>query len=595
MPILVETVRVANFRSLKNIEVVLTPLVVLVGANNAGKTSFLKALNLALGIERRNVSNEDFNIAKDDNGEQKQIKIDIRIVPVDAENKRVEDFDDLWRDVEFGDLISIDNQDRQYVAFRTEISFNPLKNDFEIKKFKINNWPDDPTSWETIIYKDSLKPSFPCIPLFFIDAQRDILEDLRSRTSYLGKLVSKVKISPEKLKELEDKIKTLNDDIVENSDILSHLKEKLKELSNTIQSGNTGIDITPVNKKIRDLNKGLNINFQDGKNESFPLEYHGMGTRSWASLLAFKAYISWLSESFENEGVSPYHPILALEEPEAHLHPNAQRHLYSQLLNISGQKIISSHSPYISGQCKLEEIKLFYKVDDVPQISFFDSTDLDKEDIRKLQREVFHSRGELIFSKAIVFFEGETEEQALPIFAKSYWGSHPFETGINFVGVGGHGNYLPFLRFCKSFHIPWFLLSDGEDEAIKSVRTAGKKIGLDENNLPSNISIIPNKNNFEEYLIAEGYQEEIKTAILACLESTFHSPEHKQAKTEEIAGWQDAEIKAYMESNKTALCCDLAEKIVGIADKKRRFPKSIESLFEEMSKQLNITIAPENK
>ena len=91
------------------------------------------------------------------------------------------------------------------------------------------------------------------------------------------------------------------------------------------------------------MNKGLNINFQDRNNESFPLEYHGMGTRSWASLLTFKAYITWFAESYQTEGTSPYYPILALEEPEAHLHPNAQRHLYSQLLEINGQKIISSH------------------------------------------------------------------------------------------------------------------------------------------------------------------------------------------------------------------------------------------------------------
>jgi putative ATP-dependent endonuclease of OLD family len=35
--------------------------------------------------------------------------------------------------------------------------------------------------------------------------------------------------------------------------------------------------------------------------------------------------------------------------------------------------------------------------------------------------------------------------------------------GVDFVGVGGYGNYLPFLHFAKFLNIPWLILSDGED------------------------------------------------------------------------------------------------------------------------------------
>ncbi len=421
------------------------------------------------------------------------------------------------------------------------------------------------------------------------------MEDLRNRASYLGKLISKVKIDQKKLEELEGRIKELNDEIVGNSEILSHLKEKLRELSNTIQSNSSGIDISPVNKKIRDLSKGLNINFQDGKSESFPLEYHGMGTRSWASLLTFKAYITWLAETYEKEGSSPYYPILALEEPEAHLHPNAQRHLYSQLTTISGQKVISSHSPYIAGQCLLNQIRLFYKLDDTPIVSSFNEAGLSPEDIRRLNREILHTKGELFFSKGIVLFEGETEEQALPIFAKSYWGNHPFELGIDFVGVGGSGNYLPFIRFCESFHIPWYILSDGEDEATKAVESALNKANVDiSKSFPENVKLIDKKNNFEKFLIAEGYQNEIKKGILSCLAWTFQNDQHKAAKEAEVNGWVDAQLLAFMEGNKTSLCSDLAEEIVKLTDKQRRFPFIIKAMFELISKDLNLKIDAAN-
>ena len=93
------------------------------------------------------------------------------------------------------------------------------------------------------------------------------------------------------------------------------------------------------------------------------------------------------------------------------------------------------------------------------------------EDIRKIKRQVINTRGELFFSKVIVFFEGETEEQALPIFAKHFFKVGHIEAEIDFIGVGGRGNYLPFLRVAESLKIPWFIYSDAEDDAKTSVRS----------------------------------------------------------------------------------------------------------------------------
>ena len=76
MAILVDTVRIANFRGIKEVEVSLAPNTLLVGANNAGKTSFLKALHLALGADRRSISKEDFH---DDGSNEKTDSKDILI------------------------------------------------------------------------------------------------------------------------------------------------------------------------------------------------------------------------------------------------------------------------------------------------------------------------------------------------------------------------------------------------------------------------------------------------------------------------------------------------------------------------------------
>ncbi|MCY4446180.1 MAG: AAA family ATPase [Rhodobacteraceae bacterium] len=46
--ILVDTIRIFGFRGIKNLEITLEQKTLLIGPNNSGKTTVLKALNLAL-------------------------------------------------------------------------------------------------------------------------------------------------------------------------------------------------------------------------------------------------------------------------------------------------------------------------------------------------------------------------------------------------------------------------------------------------------------------------------------------------------------------------------------------------------------------
>jgi len=515
MSILIDKVRILNFRSIKECSIDLTPISLLIGANNSGKTSFLRALNLALGVGAKRITKEDFYIGKDENNsDEKEIIIDIRIIPVNESGKRTVEFNDTWREKQFGDLINLDGQDNQFFSFRTRIKYDPLKGEYPVKRFKIKVWKDE-AGWEKQKHEEDLKLNFVSFPLFFIDAQRDIIQDLRDRTSYFGRLINEIKIDDKLIKEIEDKIKEINESIVSGSGELEFLKEELMKLKDTITSG-AEIEINPVNKKIRDIGKSVNINFQDTSSESFPLDYHGMGTRSWASLLTYGAFISWQYKKLE-AGNQPYHAILALEEPEAHLHPHAQRTLYKQLSGMKGQKIISTHSPFIASQCGLHEIRHFKKEMSFTEIKSLELSNLaTDDDQRKLKRQVLNTRGELLFARAVVLFEGETEEQALPIFAEKYWGKHPYEMGISFIGVGGQ-NYKPFLKLISSFNLNGFIFSDGEERTVTNVHKQ-----IDEVFQPNSGDIkklflvfIPNNHNLEEYLIYNGFADSIMNAVKA--------------------------------------------------------------------------------
>jgi len=93
-----------------------------------------------------------------------------------------------------------------------------------------------------------------------------------------------------------------------------------------------------------------------GAEIDFPLSRYGQGMQSLAVLFLFQAYLQVLLKP-------TFHPeteaILALEEPEAHLHPQATRALTTNLDKIEGQKIISSHSPYFIQEIPFEKIRMF--------------------------------------------------------------------------------------------------------------------------------------------------------------------------------------------------------------------------------------------
>lgn len=510
MSILVDKVRIAGFRGIADLEMSLPRVTVLIGTNNSGKTSVIKALQLALGDYSRYLAEEDFYIDADDHRVD-SILVDVRIVAIDLEGKRKPIFDDEWAE-SFGDKIQSEANGNQFLALRTKCEQETVKGGFSVSRFALDRWSDY-ANWksEKTKSKNQLRKRFDALPFISIEAQRDIHQELREKSSFVGKVLANVEYEKSDITKLEEMVKAVNDEAVEKSEALQGLKSHLEQLNQSFQ-GSGKAEITPFPKKIRDLSKQFTVHFGDQENNSFSMEFHGMGTRSWASMLTVKAFVELMAKKHQEE-VEPFFPIIAAEEPEAHLHPNAQRSIYKQLTSSKGQVIISTHSPYLAAlanQSELRSLSITNSGVSVNQLN----PDIKLEDKRKLQREVIHSRGELLFSKAIILSEGETEEQSLPQLFTKYFGDNAFSLGINFIGVSGSGaKYRPFLSFAHDFNIPVFVFSDGEVKTTDELKKNYDKI-FGETNIDNspNITILDGT-DFEGYLFDSGFEESIENAI----------------------------------------------------------------------------------
>lgn len=325
-----------------------------------------------------------------------------------------------------------------------------------------------------------------------------------------------------------------------------------------------------------------------------------MGTRSLASLLVFRAFASWRQKRATDAG-DLVHTILALEEPEAHLHPQAQRALFGQIKLIPGQRIVSTHSPYFAAQSALENMRVATKASGNTQITRLDLSGLTPDQRRKLDREVIFSRGDLLFARALILFEGETEEQSLPIFADAKWGASVHELGFSFVGVRG-GNYYPFMYLAEEFQIPWYIFSDGESKPVANLKGTLARLGIGESQIGPNVKIIPNGLDYEALLLQEGYADAIESAIrktygdevlndyIAMLNGKNRKAVDGIQTKRNYAGPNgktDAMID-YMRENKTRIAAPIATEIVGLPDETRRIPPFLGTFLDVLGKDFKI-------
>ena len=581
-------VRVRNFRSLKAVDVPLDEVTVLIGKNNAGKTSFLDALFLAIGAGPRSFSEDDVYLAHTESAapRDRRVTVDILVRPIDAKGKISDKFPagpwlNLW-----GEGVSQDDQDHDFVALRAQGRWDAAKGEYDVARNFLRDWPvalDDAhalsaKSTKKLVSNAQLEP----LALYLLDARRDIAADLRNRSSFWSKLVSDPGLSANAVKEIEATLTAVNAQIVAGSEVLTHLQSHLSGLPEAPGAPDT-LTIAPVSRHLRDLTKGMDVLLAEKDTATFPLARQGMGTRSVATLLTFRAYAEWKQKHAKGAAV---HPFLAIEEPETHLHPHAQRALFQQFTSLPGQCLISTHSPYVCGQGSVLQFRVFRRDAGTTEVRRLPPGSLDADDLRKIHRQVINTRGDLLFATAVILVSGETEEQALPAFADAYWKRTCHDLGISVIGVGGDGAYLPFLRLAECFGIPWYILSDGEPRAIAAVNAALGALNQPLVGANPRVSTITGGRDFETFMADECQQVLVDMVI----KLRAVNEQHQRALEREWAGKADprGELIDELRGAKTRYGRPVADAITTQADATKRFPVLIETLFTTMARELRI-------
>jgi putative ATP-dependent endonuclease of OLD family len=525
MEILLSKVRISNFRSIESLSLELGMSNLLIGQNNSGKTNFLRAINIAVS-GASDVSENDIFVAKGERLDKSKVAIiDIMFQPINSSGDIIKKFSDFWTSV-FTETWVMTSTEGHFVGIRTEVRLDELTDSYIVKRHCIRQWGDKIDTADVMKITPFNQEMRRLLQSYYMDSNRDIVQDLRNSKSYFGRVTSNYDLTVEKVQEIEKQLSSMNTMIIESIPTLNKTKERISAIAKTTGASSGTVEIEPLARKISDLSKGMDIVIQDGNAASFSISQHGFGTRSWISFLTLAAFVENQNEKLRigyNIKEAEQYIMLTMEEPEAHLHPQAQLKLFEQISNFTGQKIISTHSPNIVVQSVLTDA-IYFRKRDGKTFAFRYKADESKGNIdSKIFREVISPRSYILFASAIIFCEGLTEELALPIYYQKYFNCDPYSHGVNIVSVGGHGKYKSFLSLIKNFDIPWFIFSDGEPMVINEVNKALKKVfKVDDYVTLGNVFDLENGDDYEKYLIHQGYSDVIIDAICEYKEDEKH-------------------------------------------------------------------------
>lgn len=153
--------------------------------------------------------------------------------------------------------------------------------------------------------------------------------------------------------------------------------------------------------------------------------------------------------------------ILAVEEPESHLHPIYQRLLYRHIMNKTNTSVmITTHSTHISSVAPITSLVHLITIKDGTTIKTTADIDLSADDYSDLTRYIDVKRGELYTAKGIIFVEGIPEEYLVSSFSKAK-GVELDRLGVVICNINST-NFEPYCRFANALGIPYVIITDGD-------------------------------------------------------------------------------------------------------------------------------------
>ena len=483
-------ITVKGFRNFKNSDIEFNDgLNVLIGHNNAGKTNLLKALQLVIEphYRYRRLNANDFN--RDISLENLKSKSPSVTISVTFKHSNIE-YNEQEEDLRvianwFTDM------ENGYTAMLTYRFYLPAEKEDDYKA-AMADVEDVKKGWSILendflryyVYKllagpldAPMQPEMDKLERFdfqFLGAMRNVEDDMFYGRSTMLKDVLNffidygIKVKGERTEEeRESELKEVRKNFGnEATALMTSLLERLSEgkdvmLDYAHETGASFNNALPDFKSTlteQDLFSALKLIIRYGEDIEISATHNGLGYNNliYMSLLLAKMQAD-ADGSYMGDNAKVY-PILAIEEPEAHLHP-AMQYKFLKFLDKNlkidhkvRQIFITTHSSQITAAVKLDDIICLHKGEDgVTNVCYpgkvFTDSDEDKKSKNYVQRFLDATKSDMLFARKIILVEGIAEDLLMSTLAR-YDGKSLEDQHVAVVNI--NGRY--FNHFVKLFN-----------------------------------------------------------------------------------------------------------------------------------------------
>jgi putative ATP-dependent endonuclease of OLD family len=527
-----QEVSIENFRGIGALRLPLGPLTVLIGENNAGKSTVLEAIRLVLarGLgARRGVQFTEYDFHLKDANATPQSADPISITLHFAEEQ-----EDEWPDAitqQLNEVIQLDGSGLNHIWLQVRGSYQQESASFETKWAFLN------ASGVELVLKNAtpLNLISRFVPIFFLSALRDASQEFGQRGQFWSGFLKSIQLPDEQREKIEEMLREVNTSLIDANTALAEVTRKIAEAKSLVPLDSVEpVALEAIPTRVFEMVGKVQVHLKSSRGAKLPIHRHGEGTQSLAVLMLFQAFTAAnLAESFAPEST----PILALEEPEAHLHPSAIRSLGSVLQTMAGQLLVSSHSGDLVSRVPLAALRRIYKQNGDTRVGRVEETTLTARERQAIDYSIRLARGHYLFSRCWLLVEGESDYHLMPLLFE-ICGHSPDQTSFSILEISqviDKGE--PFIKFAKALGVQWFLMADGDTAGQDYVARATNHLDASEA-LADRARALAHR-DIEHEFWKNGYDGFIRNMVPA--------PRQTQVATE-AAGDADEEVKLLIKS-----------------------------------------------
>jgi len=489
---------VRNFRGIgpNGLEIDIDDIVVLVGPNNSGKSTILRAFKLVTGSDTK-IKIDDFH--KKDTQNKPEIEVWSKVL--DYDNVNIDK--DKWIDKE-GIVkekwlwTTIDNPSKR-IGFRIDLQ----------------KWTDDGDTPKAPFSNDSAASAYRPSPTHispFDQPEKQVDEIKKIISTEIYEDIKAKKKKDCKYTELQGKIEDLQKEIRTEAETEERqFEEDLGKILDELFTGTkVTLDVPQNNPDI--LSSYATFKEIDLKIDNLSLDNQGSGMQRallWSVLknLACREKNNVKksrkkTDAIEESNNSDRTKILLMDEPEICLHPESIRQakeiLYSLALSGEWQIMITTHSPIFIDLSK-NNTNIIRVQKEEEKVSLFRTNEAGLSDDEKEQLKMLNISdpyfAEFFFSKNVIVVEGDTEYTA---FRKIIVSDTQKYKDIHIIRARGKYTILPIVKILMKWGKDFSVLHDSDDVANKQSWPANEQIlRLVTSNEEANIKLLASKKNFE--------------------------------------------------------------------------------------------------